>query len=198
MVLMLGLLMSGLAYATWSETLWISGSVATGEVDWEFVPSNESYKDHGLDWTSDVGMNEIWQLDKDVGSTTIGYRDTDLDGDADTMDITLNNVYPCYFEHISFMVRCNGTVPIIYQQADFYVNEILVRTMTSIGYFTLDLSGDGYADVEIYWGDSFGTQLHNGNSLDISFNIHVLQEAPQSAELSFSVELIAVQYNEYP
>lgn len=196
MVVMLGLLSTGVAYAHWSETLFIQGTVDTGEVDWEFIFNNETQKDHGLDWTSNVGMTEIWQLDKDVGSTTIGYRDTDTDGDYDTMDITLNNVYPCFFEHISFMVRCNGTVPIIYKQAEFYVGGDLVLTLTSPGYFTLDLDGDGYADVEIRWGDSFGTQLHYNDELDMSFKIHVLQEAPQSAQLSLSIHLIAVQWNE--
>jgi len=188
----LALSMMGFAYALWSETLTISGSVATGEVNWEFVPMY-NFADHGIDWLGDCSWH-LWLSDKDVGGPTILLPvDTDGDGDMDTLQVTLNNAYPQYFENIGFHVKILGTVPII---VDNIVIEGTVYRLPPQTIF-LDLDDDGLDDIKILWGNHIGSQLHPGDIAEVSFYILVLQEAPQGASLTFTITLTAVQYNEY-
>lgn len=195
LALMLAMAMIGTAYAMWSKTLYVYGYVDTGELDWEFIHPF-TYTDHGLDWTSDDGLINVRQLDKDVGSTAYRFIDSDGDGDNDILEVTMKNVYPSYYEHMSFWVRNNGTIPL-------KIKKVIIdgQEFTAPFYVKLDLNGDGKDDVEIYYGDSFGVQLHPYPTIpykaDISFEIHVLQGAPQGETLSFTIEIVAVQWNEY-
>ena len=197
MVLILGLLISGLAYAHWSDILWIEGSVATGDAEWEFLYNSISQKDPPgtNDWTCDYGLINLRQLDKDIGSTTCEFVDTDGDGDWDTLAVSLDTVYPCYYEHIAFYVQNIGTVPLVIQKVVLDGQEY-----TAPFYATLDLDGDGYDDIEIYYGNNFGQQMDPYPTIpykvDISFDIHVLQDAPEGTTLSFTIEIIAVNWNE--
>lgn len=212
MVLMLGLFMSGLAYATWSETLWISGSVATGSVDWYIAtyfngdpypgpgaPPDRHCND-GFEPSGDPPL--FWWDDpdgKNVGWTEVTLVDSDGDGDTETLDLTLHNVYPSYFNMVSIYPHNNGTVPLIIDNviisSDY--GSVLLRTA---GYVALDLTGEGDADIEISWKDSFGYQMEPCDwdaDPELSFWIHVLQAAPQGATLYFTIGIVAVQYNLY-
>jgi hypothetical protein len=48
----------------------------------------------------------------------------------------------------------------------------------------------------IKYGDNIGQQLHPCGEREISFLILVLQDAPEGATLTFTMKLLAVQYNE--
>jgi len=190
----LALSMMGFAYALWSETLIISGSVATGEVAWEFVPMYNFADEPGdLDWLGDCTW-KLWLSDKDVGGPTIMTPiDSDGDGDMDTLQVTLQNTYPQYFENIGFHVQILGTVPIIVDNIEICGITYRIPPQTIF----CDLDGDGLDDIKILWGNHIGAQLHPGDIAEISFYILVLQEAPQGASLTFTITLTAVQYNEY-
>jgi len=197
------------ALALWSETLRVNVAVGTGEVDWEIVsgiiwldacglqPGYGYFR--GNDWNaSHLPEPGAVQLDKDVGCTDVTLIDSDGDGDYDTMNITLRNVYPWYYTHIAFKVHNDGSVPIkiwriIINGLEFYeLNEQELQQGVE-----LDLTGDGKPDVLIWWGDNFGVQLHPCQSADISLDITVLQGAPQGSTLSFTVSFEAIQWNEY-
>ncbi|MEM3828096.1 MAG: hypothetical protein QXP36_02605 [Conexivisphaerales archaeon] len=114
----------GLAYALWSENLYINGTINTSELDWELVPGHLTHLDQGNDWNAsyypDSGFE---QLNKNVGSTTVNQVDSDNDGDLDTITVTLSNVYPWYGEHISFRVRNNDIIhlkiwKVVFKDAD--------------------------------------------------------------------------------
>jgi len=182
----------GIAYACWSETLYLNGSVQTGELDWELRPMFTCLDTPGTrDWNGDCSW-EMWQTDKDVGGpTTVVPSDSDEDGDWDTLTVTLNNTYPWYFEQIGFHVRNDGTIPLHFENVT--IDGQLVSSGQTI---FLDLTEDGKPDVKIMYGDSIGTQLHPGGILEISFWILVLQDAPEGATLTFTMKLLAVQYNE--
>lgn len=195
MVLMLGLLTTGFAYALWSETLYISGSVATAELDWEFVPNSfASVKDIGLDWTCDpYTMADVRPLDKDVGSTTGVLSDSDGDTDLDTLTLTINNAYPSYYNEISVKVHNNGIMALHTQQPVIVwdTQEIPLP----IGSVLVLEDAEGNDIIEIRWLEPFGDQIHPSEQREISFDLHVLQEAKQNSSYTFTIKMPAVNWN---
>lgn len=186
-LLMIALSMIGFTYATWSQTLYINGTVSTGTLSAKFVPP-VTKTDQGLDWNCDDGLINVRQIDKDIGSST-----ATIVADKE-ITVVLTNVYPCYYEHISFWIHNDGTIPWKIQKVIFYPGG---KELHEPDYLTLDLNGDTYADIEIYWGDSFGIQREYCEKLDISFEIHILEKAPQGATLTFTIEIVIVQWNKY-
>jgi hypothetical protein len=92
--LMIALMVAGLAYAMWDKTLFIDGTVNTGEVDAVFTTA--TCNDDGID----PGY------DKDVAScsvTGIGEQ---------TLVVTITNGYPCYTCTLSFTIDNIGTIPV--------------------------------------------------------------------------------------
>lgn len=196
MVIMLGLLSTGLAYATWQETLFINGIVETGTLDWEFTAASSldpgplpiSVPDYHCN-DGFTGPPYYWMGDKDVGYTTVEITD------PHTVTVTLQNVYPSYFNMITIYAKNTGTIPFIIEKAIIDSTEI---TSTPAPVVSLDLNDDGLADIEILWKDAPGDQLEPGQDSDeISFWIHVLQDAPEGTTLSLTIEIVAVNWNEY-
>jgi len=182
------------ALAMWSETLRVNVAVGTGEVDWEIVPPAiwlDKCGSGDKDWNASVPRPQ--QLNKDVGCTYVELIDSDSDGDYDTMNVILRNVYPWYYTHIAFKVHNDGTIPIKIWRVIIADKYYLYR----IGSVDVDLTNDGKPDIRIWWGNDFGVQLHPCDSADISFDITVLQDAPQRSILSFTVSFEAIQWNEY-
>ena len=202
------------SFALWSEQLKVNTYVDTGELDWEFVNGTLIYTDacglepgygyfRGNDWNASyLPSPGAVQLDKDVGCTIVSLIDSDGDGDSDTMNITLSNVYPWYYTHIAFKVHNDGTIPLkiwrvrisnnTYTWTFYELNEQILQQG-----LPLDLDGDGLNDTLIWWGDNFGEQLHPCQSADISLDITILQEAPESSTLTLYIQLDAIQWNEY-
>jgi hypothetical protein len=187
MLLVFALVLTGFAYAHWEKIITINGTVNTGTLCAEFVGS-VSTTDEGNDWTCDEGLINVRQLTKDVGSSSAKIVA------PDKIEVKLINVYPCYYEHISFWVHNCGNIPWKIQKVIFNPGGVEIEKP---GYLTLDLNGDGKADVEIYWGDNFGTQREYCEKLNISFEIHVLEDAPQGDTLTFTAGIVVVNYNEY-
>ena len=209
-IFLLLLVSMSVAYAMWSETLKINVTAKTGELDWEFVNGSVIYLDAcglqpgygyygGNDWNAtNLPAPGATQLDKDVGCTNVTLIDSDGDGDYDTMNITLNNVYPWYYTHIAFKVHNDGTIPlkiwrvVIDSQAFYELNEQALQQGLEV-----DADGDGYNDTLIWWGDNFGKQLEPCQSADISLDITVLQKAPENSTYNILITFDAVQWNEY-
>jgi len=189
--------------AMWTANLKANTYVATGELDWRFVPGTVIQLDpcdpSTYDWNATfLPIPGAIQLDKDVGCTSIILIDSDGDGDLDTMEVTLINVYPWYYNHIAFKVHNDGTIPlkiwrVIIDSEEYYeINRHELQQGVE-----LDLNDDSEPDVLIWWGDNFGVQLEPCQSADISFDITVLQTAPQGATLHFTISLDAIAWNEY-
>jgi len=203
--------------AMWASSLRTNVTVKTGEVDLRF-DSPPIYLDAcglppgygasgGYDYNASTfpargGVQLAAPEGKDVGCTDVQLSDSDGDGDYDTMNITIHNAYPWYYTHVAWSITNDGTIPIkIWRIIITTINgnqtyyEVNAAGVEDGAY--LDLDGDGQADVRMWWGDNFGVQMHPNDSLDMSLDIVVLQEAPQNADLSFSITLQAVQWNEY-
>jgi hypothetical protein len=194
-LLVAGMLLTGVAFAHWSESLLLTGSVATGELDWRFTDvghldpgPTDSVRDYHCRDNFEGPEPYYWQGDKDVGYTTAV-----ITADPHVIEVTLNNVYPSYFNSISVYFKNTGTVPLIIEEAliDGHV------VMSWDEKVRLDLNDDGENDLEIWWGANiFGIQLEPGKKgPETSFWVHVLQGAPRDKSLKFTIQLIAVQYN---
>jgi hypothetical protein len=199
LVLLLGLTLVGAGYARWFEILTIDTTVNTGELDWEFtsclVLDTHAPPVPVPDYSIDPGfVGAPFLLDKNVGWGTCDLVDTDTDMDMDTVLLGFHNVYPSYFNSVNLYMRNNGTIPLRIQKVvinglEFLENEPKVE---------LDLTGEGDPDVEIWWRNNFGHQMEPGDDgPEISFWFHVLQPAPEDAELEFEIQIEAVQWNEY-
>ena len=88
----------GVGYALWSDSLYIDGTINTGELDTCIVSIASD------DVGPDLGDDKIG---KDVGSTTVGIID------CHTANITVTGAYPCYENYVHFTTEIRGTVPVI-------------------------------------------------------------------------------------
>ena len=123
MALVLSMGMLGVGYAMWSETLIITGTVTTGEVDVDFSQySNDSGTHEGyaggnvtagsLDpkepgtWDPEtLTWSENREL-KNIASTNCNL------GTENTLTITVDNGYPCYFGSVLFDIDNIGSIPV--------------------------------------------------------------------------------------
>lgn len=198
---------AGVGYAAWTDTLYINGSVTTGTVEWEFGPMPPTvfdpyapppiYPTTTPDWNCDPNLGftpgHPHVVDKNVGSGSTSIVD------HDTLQLTINNAYPGYYNHLDFWVHCISTIPI---KSDHAVvrnaaGQVLA-TITGAGLYEFNIDGLGGNDMQIYWGDNFGDQLHYCQSLDISFGFCFLQPLPQSSSITIYIDMVCVQWNEYP
>jgi len=207
LVLALGAL--GVGYASWTDTIFIDGSVTTGSVciafsDCDLLDEDQpinpggDYPTNDPDYTCnngfayETGLGYYWELDKNVawGSQLVSQ-------DGKTLEVTLHNAYPCNFNKLSFYVLNCGTIPL-------KIDHILIngqKFSTGVPYVQVDFNGDGAYDFEIQWGNNWGAQIEpEGRSPEFSFWMHVLQPCPQNQldTLTFTIEIVAVQWNEYP
>ncbi|MEM3578325.1 MAG: hypothetical protein QXX51_07785 [Candidatus Bathyarchaeia archaeon] len=185
---------AGFSFAHWEKYMWIDANVKTGVLCLEFTTPID-HKDKGVDWTCGLNFTNPDPMErtdkKDIGNTDITVID------KQHLAVLLNNTYPSYFEEISFHVHNCGTIPWSIVSANFST-PYGYTVIGAPGYFKLDLSGDGKADVEINYGDNFHTQVDPCTKIEISFWIHILQDAPQNTTMSFTVQLTAINWNEDP
>ncbi len=222
LVLALGAL--GVGYASWTDTIFIDGSVTTGSVcieltcPWSQADTSDPSPPHlvaygapasSLDWNAtQEGSNfnsGVYQTTKNVGWTVI-----DCSGTAPVKSATLSfyNIYPCYFNHIGFGIKNCGTIPVKLDHVVFKDSQgAVLATLYDDGYLAFDLipnpnDASHPNDFEIIWGDNFGDQLEPGESWSIDFWIHFMQDEgidfTTGQNASFTVEVHAVQWNEYP
>jgi len=207
LVLALGSL--GVAYAAWNDEVIVEGTVQNGSLILGIsdcaVRDGSAPVNVGGDYPTNNPDQSIlpgfvgnpFYLDKNVAWGDCSLEDLDGDGINDKAYFNLYNTYPCYFNAFAFYPYNAGTIPL-------RINSVLIeweggsQLLTENDYIGIDVTGDGYNDIEILWGNNFGAQLHEGQQIEVSFWIHVLQEAPQNATLSFTATMMAVQWNEYP
>ena len=181
--LMLALGMSGLAYAHWSQTIFIEGSVETGTVSvgWLSVYSEDSD-----DYDKDIGEVEVRLEDQK------GMHGTDPIYGKVVIDLT--TVYPCYEAYIDVSIANGGSIPVNLVDCDIVPVS----------------DPDGLVDfidceiVEIDWLDY--PQIDPCQTATAYIIIHILQEVwdevngvwvtcPQGATATFAGYLTFNQWN---
>jgi len=200
----------GIGYAKWSDNVTIAGSITSGNLDWAFVNNSFSQKDAGPDWNCfwflEDGIRDLAPEGKNVASTNISYSSVT---NPDTMYVTVNNAYPYYYNHIGFSIKALGSVPLKIWKVEFYKDAEATPIKTLYNdygtdptdpdypFIYLDFNNNGVPDLELWWGDNFGVQMHKNNMKDFSFEFLVLEDASQTSQLTFKMKCYAVQWNEY-
>jgi len=88
----------GTAYAHWEQTIYIDGTVETGDMEVIIVPGSPSDTDNGIDPN----------YDKDVADTIIVIDPNN----PHRAILTITNAYPCYEVYWHMTLRNIGTIPV--------------------------------------------------------------------------------------
>ncbi|MFC1864621.1 hypothetical protein ACFLYG_02195 [Chloroflexota bacterium] len=190
MVIVLATGGSGVAYALWSETVEISGTVQIGSVDdlFSWVISNDSGEeekqggynptdpgDNGLDPSGSQTAGEpCARYDKDVASTTAVVM-----ADPDYITVTISNAYPCYYPTIFYGVENMGTIPMMIQAIQVDENAATPDVLDGIDELTVTVTG-------IYEGQVIDPGIEVIGDLEI----HVEQSAAQNATYTIKVTIV--------
>ena len=176
-IMVLGI--AGFSYAMWSKTLTVQGVVKTGKVDavWCRVMNPDP---PGPPPSYDLNADGTRKL-KDVGSTTVTGNGTD------TLTVTANNTYPCYYNDLEIEWCYLGTVPAKVQNI----------TVTPIGFTPATAIGANDGPIYIHVTNGIGTQVHYGDVQAHSLIFHVEQCAAQNTTYAFTVTIQLVLWTEY-
>jgi len=201
----------GISYAAWTDTITIDGTVTTGVVEWEFGTMPPTVFDpfapppyyppdpYPPDWNCDpnLGFNGPYPQPYPV-EKNVGWGQTSK-VDHDTLQLNIYNAYPGYYNHLDFWVHCLGMIPIKTDHAVVRDSSgAILVTINGIGLYEFNIDGQDGNDMQIWWGDKFGDQLHYCEQLDISFGFCFLQPLPQDSIITIYIDLVCVQWNEYP
>jgi len=157
------------ALAMWSDTLKISATVETGEVDVEFGDySCIEGDEYGKPWVADCSVTLDEVEDEDPNNPT-GNNDLDL-------IVTISNAYPGYSCVVKFTVVNVGTIPVKLLEYRF----------------------EGIDDdaLEVLLVIPEDTQIEPGESSEYELHIEILQEAMESTTYMFQIHLTFAQWNE--
>jgi hypothetical protein len=197
LVLALGSL--GIAYAHWSDQLFIEGTVHGGElmVGFTEVFCEEMHGDPPVPGE---------YLDKDVGDCDVEYVDyrvcshTGKDGYGGAI-VTITDAYPCYEVHVTFVVDNLGTIPVIFEGVT--ISDPTGELTYDPGEECLyeDANGNGVKDadepciINFDFVNLIGVQLEYCEDTKAEVDLHFKQEAEECHTYSFRVDLDAIQYN---
>jgi len=154
------MLIVGTAYALWSETLTIDGTIDTGDIDTVF---------------ENVVTSDSEPCDKDVSSIT-----AELGADGKSITVTIDNAYPCIDYILEFDIVNYGSIPV----------HVMVSFDDLPDCMTFTMNPDLFNDYEQIESD--------GDSVHVVLTIHLSNNCDQDASYSFTIELTAGQWNEYP
>ena len=188
MVLALGVM--GTSYALWYKVLYIDGTVNTDTVDaeWTLVRNYDPFDPPTIDLDFPNGFK----------TKNVGWTDAWIDQvDPQIVHVEIYNGYPSYYNDLELEYTNTGSVTV-------KINEIIVTPEN----FTVATDYD--ADDGEIWIDminGIGDQLDPGETTAYSLHIHVEQSALENAgrgdagdpaAYAFEVEVVLVQWNEYP
>lgn len=205
-ILVLGLM--GYAYGSWSQSVTINSTVTSGKLAWGFQDNSMLSLDGSNgpdDWVSDDSMTNITQTDQDVGNTTGSFSDYS-DGVPHLLTVNLNNTYPDYYNTVSANVVNVGTIPVYFEQAQLTwhnqaqtINEGKIYLLNADGTVASYSSGaiPSSALLEFCWDAQSGTyQLPTDHPIAEQFEVRVLDNVQQGANYSFSINMVANQFNQ--
>lgn len=217
--LMLALGMTGVAFAHWSQILYIEGTIETGELCVGL--RDTGVNDKGLDPGFDTDLNVQVTYDKNVASiTSTNVEEKCMHGDVQYYHkevITITNAYPSYAPGWTTEIANCGTIPVKISSfvlkppiGDWpkwiellkwikYEDGIAVENGASHPIPGFDMYGDQCYDELIK--ELSLEQLDPCHTISVYIELHTTQEfcpMPMNAKFSFSVDITFTQWNLVP
>ncbi|KPL83775.1 hypothetical protein SE15_00490 [Thermanaerothrix daxensis] len=191
-VLLAGL---GVAYGLWSETLTVSGTVYTGNVDVQFadVKTWEKVYDYNLG-------KEIDEPEKKANAANCTSFIQDAGTDEETLVVTAEGAYPSWRCYVEFYIQSVGSVPVhVFKPKGAVGNPTWPEISCD---FTKSYTASESASEELNWGwppqpPSY-IQLHKGEKVRCQLKVHFDNEdgVAENATYTFTYTILAKQWNE--
>lgn len=184
-ILALTMLVALFGFAGMASAVTINGSVSDdGQLVFQFrtdpliaaVQNSFMSHDFGLDWTSDVGMNNVRITDQDQAATTGIFSSNSGDGNLDTLTATVSKMVYGYYNELSFKIANVSTQSTIIPQPKLYWMGQPVLLID--GVVTTLYDATGKAVVEVCWLDNTGRTIYPGQVFEEAFEFHVLNVPP--------------------
>lgn len=218
LVLALGTL--GIAYAAWTDTITVEGTVNTGDVDLDITALSSTwvYKVPGV--TDEIvvnhalipGIHATTDPDPPASGILVASATADIVSLTDYADnivtMTFDNLFPCIPFVADVLWHYDGSIPVkvneISIEWDAGTDPLLIELAESAGGIA---GGDIYAlmyhtnetGTEVGEGIVVGDQLHECDYVKVVFYIHIPQDNDyMNLSGSFTATLEVVQWNEYP
>jgi len=216
LVLALGAL--GVGFAAWTDTLYIDGTVSTGTVDiniealsgtWVYkVPPHGILQHHG--WGTTENGPEGFTPPAEAELITSATAEMDgTDPDGDTVIVAFDNLYPCKWVMVDFLVHYDGSIPVILD-AEISTEDPWLEELWNTGdagvtayvYVPEDPDNPKVGGMDNIVGDPIDLceviQLHHCDWILVKLWIHIPQEdIYMDLDGSFEATVTAVQWNEY-
>lgn len=121
LVLAVALMLSGIGYALWSDSIVLTSTASTGNIDVDFVAAKPNCLGGETEGRAHAEVNELTLMD---GNYYLGHDPVDKAEDAsddwndayfteDAIYFTVSNLYPNAKYELKYAVRNNGTVPVV-------------------------------------------------------------------------------------
>lgn len=208
LILIIALALLGVGYGIWSQSLFIRGTVVTGNVSAEFVRAftdDDGQVDNPAFDSQDTGTCAI-SIGGDLScdpadygpdpkphhDKAVGVCIAEILGDPTHGAVTQKNVYPGYFCTAWFAVQNNGSIPVKVGSATINGQAVTPGLPTP-----MDLSGDSNDDIVIrLTGLNICQQIDPGETVWLEVDHEILSDAPQAASMSYEVEVQLNQWNQ--
>lgn len=171
----------GVTYGLWFQSLYVYGTVCTGELD-------AQWSIHGT-WDTEPTI-------KDYSNITLTQGQTPYE-----LLVTVDNGYPCIWYYAIVDLTNTGTIPwIIYEASlvtDNFPGEVYFECYNVTNGIACVTPPDEGAPPERLCIRN-GTQVHPGDSSWGIFSIHLNNSALENAVYSFTFRVVVEQWNEWP
>ena len=221
MLLVSAVAVTGMGYGWWSQTLVISKTVNTGNVDlvYQGASTNDDATTTGGLIDSDdndlmIQIFDFWATSSSADPSAFGPAGTSTatstpryDKDValceasivspDTATLDEYRVYPSYHCTAWFDIANNGTVPVKVESIRLlFATSTEVFIDPALGVTPVDLNGDELDDVEFDIENiNLCFQIDPGQVIRMAVHQHLLMDAPQTDVLSYSVLVDMAQWN---
>ena len=168
-LVMIALMVAGFAYATWTQDLYISGTVETGDLDAHMVA--------GDSWDSEPDLKDY--------SDIYCYVE---EGEPYTLIVVVENAYPCIDYYQEFGIENTGTIPL-------NITSISEPTgnFTDVGTVEVGTFVDGkWTLVEL------PIQVEPGDTAWLILHVHLTNEAEEVSTYVFKITVTVAQWNPAP
>ena len=206
LVLIFALGSLGIGYAAWTDTLYIEGTVNTGDVDLEIVALSSTYVYKDLDTHECWVLGELKALDGTVlrqyvsdcdytsttwywhpntwapptGSFVVASSVATIDAtDDDKVIVTATNLFPCICWAVDILIHYDGSIPVRINYVELTTTDPWLLDLIALGKVGVgawESNAVGNLIAEIECDDVLGYQLHNCDYIMVIMGLHIPQD----------------------